>query len=427
MIYVLTRTSNRPRFFAGLRASLAAQSFRDYVHVVHSDDPNDAYVEGDIVIRGPPASPELYIGRLLEAIQHAPPGWVVIVDDDDHYLPGDLQRISEITSGLTPDRLPIWRVRREADRISPAVWMGDLSTPEAGVCFEGAALHTSQIPLALPLITPEKSCDRRLWAGLAEHLTPVWVDEVFCAPQQAGKAGKGKWRRQDKLELDPVITVAVPILGRPHRIQEVVGRFDDPRLDLLFLPDAADEASVAELGKLGATYSFAPPAPAFGVPTYATKINHAFLTTDLPFLLYASDDVQPVGNWVAKALRYLTDERVGVLATNDQSNASVMRGRLATHGIVRRAYVEQYGSASLDDAGPVMFEGYRHHNCDVELSRVAIRRGAFKYAPDVILQHQKGAVDATYRLGQAHREHDKAMKAARAPEWRATTRHHTVK
>src|SRR5690606_12338522 len=57
VLYVLTRTSKRPRYFAALRANLAAQGV-PFVHVVHSDEPTDAYVAGDIVVRGdrlPPA------------------------------------------------------------------------------------------------------------------------------------------------------------------------------------------------------------------------------------------------------------------------------------------------------------------------------------------------------------------------------------
>src|SRR5690606_19450797 len=93
----------------------------------------------------------------------------------------------------------------------------------------------------------------------------------------------------------------------------------------------------------------------------------------------------------------------------------VRRGLLATHGIIRRAYVEEHGSASLD-AGPVMSEAYRHWCCDVELSAVARARGRFRYAADVILRHAPGR-DATYDLGRSFAEADRATRDARIPTW----------
>lgn len=216
------------------------------------------------------------------------------------------------------------------------------------------------------------------------------------------------------------VTVCIPILWRPHRISVMLAAFDDPRTPVLFLPDETDRDSVRELDALGAAYAFAPPAPAFGVPTFASKINHAYRITSTPFLLYVGDDVSPEAGWWDAALRALRNEGVGVLATDDGRRGPVRRQALAVHGVVRRAYVERFGSASLPDAGPVFFEGYRHWQCDAELSYVARARGAFAYARDSVVRHlapRSGELDATYALGRSFAVRDMRLRDARCRGW----------
>lgn len=419
MLYVLTRTSNRPVLFAGLRANLTQQA--PHTHVVHSDDPSDKYVDGDVVIDGVrlpvdrrtgKCGPELYQARLLEAIRGMPPGWVVFLDDDDRFTPDALETIASLCTD--PGRINAWKVRRENDRISPPEWRNP-----ATLCWEGATFHTMHLDAAIAAIDGRFGADGRMWAALANLLPVDWHDLVIAEPQQEGKWGKGHNQRRDKPV--PTLTVAVPILGRPQRIEAVTRRFDDPRIELLFLPDATDTDSIAELERLGAAYSFAHAAPDYGVPTYASKINHAYRVTTLPFLLYASDDVVPQRGWLDLALHVLRDESIGLLATNDNHHYLVRSGRLATHGIVRRAYVEMHGTASLD-AGPVMSEAYRHWNCDVEISYVARQRGAFRFDRRVVLRHDhpqatRSKPDATYALGRSFADADRAIRTARIPTW----------
>ena len=215
------------------------------------------------------------------------------------------------------------------------------------------------------------------------------------------------------------LTVCIPILWRPHRISVMLAAFDG--MPVLFLPDEDDAESVRELDANAAWYSLAAPAPAFGVPTFASKINHAFRTTTTPFILYVGDDVEPERNWWNDAARRLrATPTVGVLATNDGRHGTVRQRTLAVHGIVRRAYVERYGSASLPDAGPVFHEGYRHWQCDAEVSYVARARRAFAYAPGSVLRHlapRGEPPDATYALGRSFARADLALRTSRCPEW----------
>jgi hypothetical protein len=139
--------------------------------------------------------------------------------------------------------------------------------------------------------------------------------------------------------------------------------------------------------------------------------------------LYGSDDIRPFAGWWDVARERLeSDSRIGLLATNDSRHPLVRAGKLAVHGVLRRSYVERYGSASLSDAGPVFWEGYRHWNCDVEVSYVARARGAFAYEKRSVLQHadpraKPNLMDSTYKLGRSFAGADRAKRAQRCPGW----------
>jgi hypothetical protein len=221
------------------------------------------------------------------------------------------------------------------------------------------------------------------------------------------------------------VTVAIPTLGRPSRVLEVARAFMQDGVDILFLPDEDDVQTMQVLKQARLPYSIAHVAQKFGVPTYETKINHAYSITDTPYLLYASDDVEPQMGWLSNALTILNaDLSVGLLATNDESHHLVRAGKLATHGIVRRSYVQQHGTASHPDSGPVFHEGYRHWGCDAEASYVARIRGAFRYGDKVRVTHvrrkmvrRSGGIDKTYQIGNAHADSDRALLAERCPGW----------
>ena len=116
-VYVLTRTSHRPGYFSVMRKSVLEQDYPNIIHIVHSDDPRDDYVEGDIIIRGPCYGPEfgnapynLYCNRLLDAIPKEP-GWIHFIDDDDFYMAPDV--ISKLVSLAEHDKMIVGRVVRK--------------------------------------------------------------------------------------------------------------------------------------------------------------------------------------------------------------------------------------------------------------------------------------------------------------------------
>jgi len=78
MITVITRTSNRPRYFANCRKSVLAQT-RPCFHLIISDDPADAYPEGDKVVRLPIRSEGRGVNQYFNWVfQHIPAAPLVI-------------------------------------------------------------------------------------------------------------------------------------------------------------------------------------------------------------------------------------------------------------------------------------------------------------------------------------------------------------
>lgn len=215
-----------------------------------------------------------------------------------------------------------------------------------------------------------------------------------------------------------MLTVAVPILNRPHLISRTLEAFSTEGY-VLFLPNEDDHESIETLHELGANYSFAPAAEAFGVPTYASKVNHAYRVTKSRFIMYASDDIIPQPGWYWRVVRSFDSPNVGLVGLYDGLRPHSAHLRNATHGIVRREYVEKYGGASLPDAGPIFWEGYRHACVDVEVTGVARSRGAYLYQPEARLKNMRDLSDATTALGESFLEEDRARMRTRRHRWGA--------
>ena len=121
-LYVLTRTGGRPEFFARMQESVRALTGFDVVHIVHTDDPRDTYVQGDIVVQGecyPPtigtAPYNLYNNRLIKAIPRTVPGWVAFIDDDDYYVSPDV--FERLLDGASRDTMHTGAVGRWSDHV----------------------------------------------------------------------------------------------------------------------------------------------------------------------------------------------------------------------------------------------------------------------------------------------------------------------
>lgn len=191
-LYILTRTSGRPGFFARCRESVKALSWPGpVVHVVHTDDPRDTYVKGDIIIQGETYGPSfgsgfynLYQNRLLKAVPIKSDGWVHFLDDDDCYTGPE---VMNWLAGENRDVLHVCKTRRlgvsKHTEIFPPLWKRQ--TTFQTECF---ALWSS---IARKFSWWGNKGGDHQYTKQITHRHPIIWHDVIATEAQAGK-GHGK-------------------------------------------------------------------------------------------------------------------------------------------------------------------------------------------------------------------------------------------
>lgn len=127
LVNILTRTSNRPKYFKNCIESVKNQTYENINHLISvDDDKSEEYVkkytdnyirvkpfEGKIPIVDPytrmrrRAPYNLYLNELKENVKE---GWIMFLDDDDMFL--DKRSIEDIVSIIkSEDDLIFWRVK----------------------------------------------------------------------------------------------------------------------------------------------------------------------------------------------------------------------------------------------------------------------------------------------------------------------------
>ena len=214
-----------------------------------------------------------------------------------------------------------------------------------------------------------------------------------------------------------MLTILVPVLGRPHRIGPLIGdmvRATPEPFSFLFIASEGDTDTLTELAGL--------PHIVVGPPgTYPPKITAGFHACDTPWVFTGADDLHFHPGWLSAALAH-DDGAVGVIGTNDLHNPRVLRGEHATHSLVRRSYVNGPGGAYAEP-GHVLHAGYHHHWCDDELVGLAQKRGLYAHAEDSVVEHLhhyagKSDDDATYELGRQNMTRDRSLHMRRKRLWR---------
>lgn len=191
-VYILIRTSNRPKFFATLMKSIKKQTYPNIVTIVHTDDPRDTYVKGDIIVKGKRQPNKgrgfynLYNNALLNAIPPKKPGWYIFIDDDDMYRTPDA--IARFVKAAKPDHINVARADRGNGRIWPKYWKNQKVFQTE--CF---MLHTKHRKMAK--WPSKKGGDHSYTKQITRKLPINWIEGLIVTKAQAGK-GRGK--RLDK-------------------------------------------------------------------------------------------------------------------------------------------------------------------------------------------------------------------------------------
>ena len=187
-VYILIRTSSRPIFFARCMASVKAQTYPNIVTIVHTDDHNDEYVEGDIIIRSKrDPSPgrghfNLYCNKLLDTIPADAPGWFHFLDDDDMYASNDA--MERLVKKSKRDHVNVARVDRGSGFVWPKYWKEQ--TTFSGECI---FLHTDHRLKARWGF--KKKGDHNYSRQLTNILPINWIENLVITRAQKG-SGRGK-------------------------------------------------------------------------------------------------------------------------------------------------------------------------------------------------------------------------------------------
>lgn len=216
--------------------------------------------------------------------------------------------------------------------------------------------------------------------------------------------------------------ILVPVLRRPQNVRPTIERFAEATPEphrILFLATAGDSAEIDEIRSAGADVVEVPPNRR---GDYARKINTGYRETLEPFLFLGADDLAPRPGWLSAALARFEDPSIGVVGTQDLGNARVIAGLHATHSVVRRTYVDQYGT--IDERGKVLHEGYPHEFVDDEFVATAQHRGAFVFEPTSIVEHLhplwgKAPTDDLYNAHAARMRAGRTLFARRRRLWRS--------
>lgn len=217
------------------------------------------------------------------------------------------------------------------------------------------------------------------------------------------------------------VLVAIPVLGRPHRIEPLLASLDAATPHphrVLFVCSPSDTVMIDACGASGRDVHVMDQDWREG--DYARKINTAVELSDEMFIFTGADDLDFHPGWLPAALRRFDDPAIGVVGTNDLGSRRVMAGEHATHFLVRRTYVIEQGT--IDEPGKVFHEGYWHEFVDDELVGTARYRGAWAMALDSRVEHLhpdwgKAPVDPMYARAGRRQQSGYRLFARRQHLW----------
>lgn len=231
------------------------------------------------------------------------------------------------------------------------------------------------------------------------HLKPIYVSEATY------------FDRREAPPADVEIDVIVPVMGRPEHaatfMRSLRASTGLAHVTVLANPD---DAEVIDAWRRHGVDVIVQPADR---TTFPQKCNDGYRATSRPWLLFVGSDVVFRPGWWDHALHTTRQYRVDVVSTNDLCNSVVRDGRLATHPIMRRSYVDETG-ASWDGPGVVAHEGYRHGFVDAEWTQAARKRGVFLPSFGAVVEHihplvEKAEWDDVYELGHSSVDQDREL------------------
>lgn len=221
--------------------------------------------------------------------------------------------------------------------------------------------------------------------------------------------------------MTPEVTVGIPVLARPERVQAVADSLRasvlHARLHPLFIASPGDAEELSALERAGEDYLVAGWEP--GPGDFARKHNHAIRRCSTEWYFIGADDLTFHRGWAELALATWIRTGACVIGTNDLGNRLTASGLHATHLLVHRDYLE---CGTVDEPGLLLHEGYDHTYVDNEFVETARARGTYAHAEDSIVEHLhplwgKAQQDTTYQRGREGASADARLFQKRRPLW----------
>jgi hypothetical protein len=207
-----------------------------------------------------------------------------------------------------------------------------------------------------------------------------------------------------------VITVLVPVLGRPHKarvISDSIHNATSVDHVVHFLCSYGDTDQIEACEETGDTYSVM--RWKAGPADFAKKINWGAKKAKTEYVQVGADDLVFHPGWDVAAVGAADDSGKGVIGTNDLYNARVKRRLSSTHPFVRKAYLDTWGG-TFDNTGYLFSEAYDHQYVDDEFAQTAQVRHEWVFAANAVVEHlhpyfKRAEMDSTY---------EKALRATTA-------------
>jgi hypothetical protein len=157
-----------------------------------------------------------------------------------------------------------------------------------------------------------------------------------------------------------------------------------------------------------------------GYADFARKTTWAISHTHDPWLFFGADDLEFTSGWDVAALEAATASGKRVVGTNDMANKMVMQGKHATHYLVHRSYIEEYGV--VDERGAFFSSSYDHQCVDNEAFQWAKHNDEFVFAKDSVVIHKHpvwrtAPKDATYLKAMRNGQEDIKILNERKRLW----------
>lgn len=108
---------------------------------------------------------------------------------------------------------------------------------------------------------------------------------------------------------------------------------------------------------------------------FIPTLNQVARRSSARYIVYLAEDARPGERWLLTAHQRLQGSKKNLLAFN----CGKWHGRVAAFGMVHKKWAyDLYGDQ-------ILYEGYRSHRADNEITAIARARGTFLYAPECVL------------------------------------------